>query len=412
MISPGVDVLFEAKGPFCEDVYEAGESGREYFYNSRILVIGAGGLGCELLKSLALSGFRNIDVIDMDTIDVSNLNRQFLFRENDVGKSKAIVAAEFIKKRIPNVNIVAHFCKIQDMDDDFYTQFNVVIGGLDSINARMWISDNLCRIARETNGEITIPYIDGGTEEWKGHCKFIIPMETACMRCQSDLFPPQVVYQMCTIANNPRRPEHCVLWVKNSKWEQMRPNEKIDCDNQEHVDWIIKEAKEHARRFFIDENEINSKLVKGVIKNIIPAIASTQAVIASMCVTETLKLITGTGPNINNNLLYIGNASCGLFGNHFLYERKKDCFECSRKLSTVKISQNATIQELIEKIKIDHSYVVSGLRTPSKTIYMPVIESTKANLENKVSEYVNDDDNFIATSKVQNEPFEFVVEWE
>lgn len=102
--------ILERPGPFCQPGYEPSTNSLDFIMNScKILVIGAGGLGCELLKDLALLGFRNIHVIDMDTIDLSNLNRQFLFRRNDIGSSKAICAAKFINDRYFQWFIRAYF---------------------------------------------------------------------------------------------------------------------------------------------------------------------------------------------------------------------------------------------------------------------------------------------------------------
>ncbi|OBS82418.1 hypothetical protein A6R68_23591, partial [Neotoma lepida] len=89
-----VKKFLERPGPFTHPDFEPSTESLQFLLDTcKVLVIGAGGLGCELLKNLALSGFRQIHVIDMDTIDVSNLNRQFLFR---------------------------HFNKIQDFNDTFY----------------------------------------------------------------------------------------------------------------------------------------------------------------------------------------------------------------------------------------------------------------------------------------------------
>lgn len=99
-----------------------------------------------------------------DTIDVSNLNRQFLFRQADVGKHKADVAARFVMDRVPGVQITPYCGKIQDMGEDYYMQFGLVVCGLDSIEARRWINAMLVGMVDDANPDSLKPLIDGGTE--------------------------------------------------------------------------------------------------------------------------------------------------------------------------------------------------------------------------------------------------------
>ena len=159
-----LDNFLTRSGPFMDSDSVLGQDVIDRLSAMKVLVIGAGGLGCEILKNLALSGFKDIHVIDMDIIDVSNLNRQFLFRQADVGRPKAEVAAEFVQKRARGVKITAFCGKIQDKDEEYYSQFGLVICGLDSIEARRWINATLIGLVDEEDPESLKPIIDGGTE--------------------------------------------------------------------------------------------------------------------------------------------------------------------------------------------------------------------------------------------------------
>lgn len=217
--------------------------------------------------------------------------------------------------RIPSCKVTPHFCKIQDFDESFYRQFHMIICGLDSIVARRWINGMLISLLTyEDDGSIDqstiIPLVDGGTEGFKGNARVILPGMNACIDCTLDLFPPQITYPLCTIANTPRLPEHCIEYVKIIQWEKENPfGAPLDGDDPQHISWIYEKALERANQFNIsglsyryrkDVSVSNIsftniyvvfffsiyRLVQGVIKNIIPAVASTNAVIAAACATE------------------------------------------------------------------------------------------------------------------------------
>lgn len=164
-----LDKLFANLRPFLVNQAHFKEDWEDtsYYYDAipdiPILVVGAGGLGSEIVKNLALSGVRNIHLVDMDTVDFTNLNRQFMFRKKDVGFSKADAVASFIKKRCPGVQITTHKKRVQNIPFSEYLQFPVIIGGLDNVEARKYLNNIVFQI-NEKSEETQCYYIDGATE--------------------------------------------------------------------------------------------------------------------------------------------------------------------------------------------------------------------------------------------------------
>jgi hypothetical protein len=147
--APALTPFLSHSTPFSRQNFE-GEDPQEQLNiiaESNVLVVGAGALGCDALKCLVMSGYKNITVVDMDTIELSNLNRQFMFRTTDIGKYKSQVVADFIKKRRPDVNITSMYSKIQEIvlknGLGWLRGFNSVVLCLDNQEARLWINETL-----------------------------------------------------------------------------------------------------------------------------------------------------------------------------------------------------------------------------------------------------------------------------
>jgi len=396
-----VDQILERPGPRTDESFGAGDAVKDFLRNQcKVLVIGAGGLGCEILANLALTGFKDIHVIDMDTIDISNLNRQFLFRQKDVGNPKATVAAEFIMKRVPGVTVTPYFGKIQDKDEDYYMQFHLVICGLDSVEARRWINATLINMVDSDNPESLKPLIDGGTEGFRGQARVILPTVTACIECTLNMHTKPTAFPICTIANTPRLPEHCIEWASVLEWPRVHGDKKMDNDDPEHIGWLYSTALKRAREFKIDG--VTWSLTQGVVKNIIPAIASTNAIIAAACCNEAFKIATSSAAYLDNYFMYMGNDS--VYTLTFQPERREDCPVCGNNSLLIDVAKDSTVEQLIETLveRPDVQAKKPSLATPTTSIYMQSPEqlekATRPNLEKKVSDFVEEGGQIVVTS--------------
>ncbi|RMZ85584.1 hypothetical protein DV737_g622, partial [Chaetothyriales sp. CBS 132003] len=174
---------------------------------AKVLLVGAGGIGCELLKNVVLTGFGEVHLVDLDTIDLSNLNRQFLFRHEHIKKPKAIVARDVAQRFNPKVKLVAHHANIKEprFSVDWFSRFTLVFNALDNLDARRHVN-KMCLAA-------DVPLIESGTTGFNGQVQVIKKGLTACYDCTPKTTPKS--YPVCTIRSTPSQAIHCIVWAKS-----------------------------------------------------------------------------------------------------------------------------------------------------------------------------------------------------
>ena len=178
-------------------------------------MIGAGALGCEFVKAFALMGVGcsdegRVTVTDNDNIEVSNLNRQFLFRKNNVGESKSKTACNIAKDINNALNVDSHQLFVAQetehiFNDEFWESLSFVVNAVDNINARLYV-DKRCVWYEK-------PLLESGTLGTKANSQMIIPHKTKCYGDSID--PPEESIPMCTLRNFPSQIEHCIEWGRD-----------------------------------------------------------------------------------------------------------------------------------------------------------------------------------------------------
>ena len=191
--------------------------------NLKQFLVGAGAIGCEMLKNWAMVGLGTgpegkIWVTDMDSIERSNLNRQFLFRADDVGKMKSDRAALAVQRMNPDLE--GHMITMKErvsaetesvFNEDFWRNLDGVTNALDNVEARTYV-DRRCVFFQK-------PLLESGTLGTKGNTQVVLPHLTESYSSSQD--PPEKEFPMCTIRSFPNKIDHTIAWAKEYMFEKL-----------------------------------------------------------------------------------------------------------------------------------------------------------------------------------------------
>ncbi len=239
-----------------------GRRHHEKLENLRVFLVGAGAIGCELLKVFGMMGVGSgpkgyVEVTDMDNIEKSNLNRQFLFRPLDVGKPKSKCAAEAIYKLNPkmqgHINYRTDRVGVETehiFGDQFFTALDFVANALDNVDARRYV-DRRCVYYEK-------PLLESGTLGTKGNTQVVFPHLTESYSSSQD--PPDKMVPVCTLHHFPNSIEHTIEWAMDA----FHGTYRLD---HESINRYLSSPKEFVES--LKANGVQPERIEAIVKNLV-----------------------------------------------------------------------------------------------------------------------------------------------
>jgi len=192
LVSPADDLTVEEVKRYSRHLIipDVGKTGQRRLKNARVLVVGAGGLGSPALLYLAAAGVGTLGVIDFDVVDESNLQRQIIHGQSDIGRPKAVSAMESIREVNPLVNVVLHEERL-DSDNamQIFEPYDLIVDGTDNFATRYLVNDACVLLGK--------PYVWGSIYRFDGQASVFWAEHGPCYRCLYPEPPPPGMVPSC-----------------------------------------------------------------------------------------------------------------------------------------------------------------------------------------------------------------------
>ncbi|MHA2403612.1 MAG: HesA/MoeB/ThiF family protein, partial [Candidatus Kariarchaeaceae archaeon] len=314
--------------------------------DSIVLLAGIGGLGTEIAKNLAMAGVGTLHLIDMDTIEHSNLNRQILFLDGDEGEPKAVIAARMLKRINPHGTYHAYHTSLEELDPVIYEQADLYIAGLDSVKARQELNRRAVLNAK--------PLIDGGTSTYHGHIYSYIPKQNACLNCDPMREREVEDLAACTLVGIPRRRNHCLL--KGQLYFESNYDRLPLATDKKEVEIVLNYANDLAKEHFPEEGMFTIDDVVKAIDHHEPAIITINAIISSIQSQDALRILhhlknTKLGMIPMKYTIYNGLTSSFYQFDKPQNHKCETCGELAPLVADIHVRPKTTFDEILHIIK-------------------------------------------------------------